>query len=134
MLGDQVGELTGQTISSRVLPDEGSGPRLEVTDQQVGTLCGVQVTQTVTYLGTMRPNGTIAGSGTGLVMSGGGDAATFRGTGVGRFTRPGVVSWRGAIFYETTSQALDRLNGIATVFEYQVDEGGKSEGKLFEWK
>jgi len=107
---------------------------MEVTDQQFGTLCGVSVTTTVTYVGTIRPNSTIAGQGTGIVMTADGGSATFRGTGVGRFTRPGVTSWRGALFYETATSELARLNEIAVLFEYEVDEGGKSEGHLFAWK
>jgi hypothetical protein len=132
MLGEQIGEFTGQVISTRVLEDVGFGPRTEVTDHQVGTLCGVQVEETVTYLSTMRPNGTIAGNGTGFVVAANGQTATFQGHGVGRFTGPGQVAYRGAIFYETASEELSRLNGIAAVFEYNV-AGGKSESRLFEW-
>ncbi|MRH92429.1 hypothetical protein GFY24_34255 [Nocardia sp. SYP-A9097] len=133
MLGDQVGEVTGQAISTRVLGDIGLGPRTEITHHQVGTLCGVQIDSTVTYVGTMRPNGTLAGEGTGFVVTASGQTATFRGTGVGRFTGPGTVSWRGAVFYETSGEELSRLNGIALAFEYTVHDG-KSEGKQFEWK
>jgi hypothetical protein len=60
-------------------------------------------------------------------------AATFTGTGVARFTGPGQLTWRGALFYETTSDELSSLNGIAVLFEYQVADS-KSEGRLFEWK
>ena len=67
-------------------------------------------------------------------MTANGGSATFRGTGVGRFVRPGAVSWRGALFYETASDELARLNGIAVAFEYETDESGKSEGRLHEWK
>lgn len=134
MLGEQIGEARGQAISTRVLPDQGQGPRMEVTDQQVGTLYGIDVNITVTYVGTMRPNGTMSGEGTGLVMTADGGSATFRGFGVGTFTKPGVTSWRGAQFYETQTPELDRLNGIAAVFEYEVDENSKSEGRIFEWK
>ena len=63
-----------------------------------------------------------------------GESATFRGYGVGTFVRPGAVSWRGTLLYETSSQKLARLNGIAVLFEYEVDESGKSEGLLYEWK
>jgi hypothetical protein len=132
MLGEQIGELNGQTISTRVLEDLGRGPRTEVTDHQVGTLCGVQVDTTVTYLGTMRPNGTMAGAGNGFVVTANGQTATFEGKGVGKFTGPGQISWRGALFYETAAEELSRLNGIAVVFEYTVIDG-KSEGRLFEW-
>jgi hypothetical protein len=134
MLGDMIGELRGQQVSTRVLPDEGHGPRMEITDHEVGTLCGVNVNQTVTYTGVMRPNGTLAGDGTGVTMTDAGGAATFRGVGVGRFTRPGAVSWRGSLFFETTDESLARLNGIAVLFEYDIDETGKSEGRLYEWK
>ena len=134
MLGEKVGEIQGQTIGTRILPDEGQGPRLEITDRGIGTLCGLQVNQTVTYVGVMRPNGTIAGSGSGVVTTEGGEMATFRGTGVGHFTRPGVTSWRGALFYESASKKLASLNQIAVAFEYEIDESGKSEGLLYEWK
>lgn len=133
MLGEQIGEVRGQAVSTRVLPDEGHGPRMEITDQQTGTLCGENVTLTVTYVGTLRPNGTISGRGEGIVMTTTGEGATFRGIGAGRFTRPGATSWRGALCYESSGPALSRLNGIAVVFEYEVDESGKSEGKLYEW-
>src|SRR2546428_7651487 len=103
MLGDKVGEVRGQTISTRVLPDEGLGPCMEVTDQATGTLCGVSINQTVTYTGVMRPNGTISGQGSGVTMTQSGGSATFRGVGVGRFTGSGAISWRGALFYETDS-------------------------------
>lgn len=134
MLGDQIGEIRGQAISTRVLADIGTGPRMETTDQGVGTLLGVQINTTVTYVGTLRPNGTIAGEGTGVVMTEDGEAATYRGAGVGTFVRPGVTSWRGCLLYETASQKLASLNGIAVVFEYEIDESGKSEGRFFEWK
>jgi hypothetical protein len=134
MLGENVGEIRGQTIGTRILPDEGQGPRMEVTDRGVGMLCGVHVNTTVTYVGTMRPNGTIAGTGTGTVMTEDGEMATYRGAGVGTFARGGVMSWRGALFYETASTKLARLNGIAVVFEYEIDDSGKSEGHFHEWK
>jgi hypothetical protein len=94
----------------------------------------VHVNTTVTYIGVMRPNGTIAGTGTGTLITEDGEMATYRGAGVGRVTRPGVMSWRGALFHETTSAKLARLNGIAVLFEYETDESGKSEGHFHEWK
>jgi hypothetical protein len=45
-----------------------------------------------------------------------------------------VSNWRGALFYETAAAELTRLDEIAVLFEYEVDESGKSEGHLFEWK
>lgn len=133
MLGEQVAEFNGQAVSTRVLEDIGFGPRTELTDHQVGTLCGVQVESTVTYIGTLRPNGTLTGSGTGYTVTADGHTATFRGQGAGRFTGPGQISWRGAVFYESDAEEFSRLNGIACAFEYTVT-GGKSEGRFYEWK
>jgi hypothetical protein len=134
MLGNDVGEIRGQTIGTRILPDEGQGVRMEVTDRGVGMLCGVHVNATVTYTGIMRPNGTVAGSGTGTVLTENGEMAIYRGAGVGRMSRPGVMSWRGSLFFETTAPKLASLNGIAVLFEYEIDDSGKSEGRFFEWK
>ena len=77
--------------------------------------------------------GPAAGNGNGFVVTASGQTATFTGHGVASFTGPGELTWRGALFYETTSDELSRLNGIAVLFEYQVADG-KSEGRLFEWK
>jgi hypothetical protein len=133
MLGEKVGDLRGQITSQRVLGDAGAGPRMETTDSGIGTLYGTQVSQTVTYVGTLRPNGTIHGVAEGIVMAENGDMGTFTGHGVGTFVRPGVTKWRGTLCYECTGD-LARLNAIAVLFEYEIDESGKSEGHLYEWK
>jgi hypothetical protein len=46
----------------------------------------------------------------------------------------GRVSFRGAIYYQTNAERLARLNGACGVYEHDVDAGGKTEGKLWEWK
>jgi hypothetical protein len=70
-----------------------------------------------------------------IAMTDQGEVVTWRGQGVGRFTGHGMaVSWRGAIYYQTTSERLARLNGIAAVFEYEADESGKTADKTYEWK
>lgn len=69
-----------------------------------------------------------------MTMTLDGEAATYRAMGVGKFSRPGATTWRGSLFYETESPALARLNGIAVLFEYEIGDGGKSEGHFTEWK
>ena len=34
----------------------------------------------------------------------------------------------------TTSQRLAQLNGIAGVYEFEIDETGKTKDKIYEWK
>ena len=62
------------------------------------------------------------------------EIATWRGSGVGRFSSDGGVSYRGAIYYSSQSPGFARLNGIACMFEYNVDASGKTESTLTEWK
>jgi hypothetical protein len=135
MLGEQVGEETGQITAMRVLPSDGTAVKVEVSFQASGTLLDADVTDTGTYVSVVRPDGTLFGEGQGVLMTSDGGVVTWRGQGVGRFLgRGSAVAWRGALYYQTTSSALARLNGTAAVFEYDTDESGKTEAKLFEWK
>ena len=63
-----------------------------------------------------------------------GDRATFVGQGAGRFKPGGGVSYRGAVYYQTASPKLARLNGIAAVFEHETDAGDNITTKTWEWK
>lgn len=135
MLGELVLEERGKTIGLRVLPSEAGDPKVEVSFQASGKVLGVEHTTMGTYWSAVRPDGSLFGEGQGLVTTQDGDRATWKGNGVGRFTgRGSAVSWRGAIYYQTSSQRLQRLNGVAAVFEYDVDENGNTTGKVWEWK
>jgi hypothetical protein len=134
MLGELVGQETGQVTAIRVLPGEGE-PSVEVSFQAAGTLLGTHATNIGTYTSVTRPDGTMFGEGQGVVMTESGDMASWKGEGVGHFTGEGTaVSWRGAIFYQSDAQSLARLNGIATVFEYDSDASGKTDARSYEWK
>jgi hypothetical protein len=88
-----------------------------------------------TYMSTPRPDGTLFGSGQGVIMTKEGDMVSWTGQGVGRFTGHGsAVSWRGGIYYQTASQKLARLNSVAAIFEYEVTEDGRVQATLWEWK
>lgn len=134
MLGEILGEERGQITAMRVLPSNGRGARVEVSFQASGTILGHDSTDVVTYYSEARPDGTMFGEGQGVIMTADGETVTFTGRGFGRFTRPGAVAWRGALYYETASRKLARLNGTVGVFEFESDEGGKTEGKVWEWK
>jgi len=134
MLGEQIGHEIGQVTGVRVLPSDGA-PRMEVSFQSDGTILGIHENNMGTYVTQTRPDGTLFGEGQGVAMTDEGEAITWRGQGVGRFTgRGNAVEWRGAIYYQTTSERLARLNGIAGVFEFATDESGKAESTTYEWK
>ena len=103
--------------------------------QQTGTLLGAHVNVMSSYVSVTRPYGTLFADGQGIAITDDGETATWRGQGIGRFTgRGGAVSYCGAIYYQTTSERLARLNGIAVVFEYESDDSGKTAAKAYEWK
>ena len=135
MLGEQIGEERGKITGMRVLPSEGQGPRVEASFQASGKMLGLETTDIGTYHSTLMPNGTLRGAGQGILMTRSGEAASWAGDGVGKPTGRGMAaSWRGAIYFQTASQSLARLNGVTVLFEYEVDENGNTVAKNWEWK
>jgi hypothetical protein len=134
MLGDKIGEESGQITSTKVLSVDPS-PLLEVSFQAQGQLLGIETTEVATYTSQMRADGTIYGEGHGVVMASDGSMATWKGSGVGKATGEGMaVSYRGALYYSTQSESLSRLNEIAAIFEFEVDAEGATSTVLWEWK
>ena len=134
MLGNQIGEERGQVTTMRVLAEDGPLSRIEISFQAQGRVLDCDVSEIGTYISTVRPDGTLFGEGQGLYMGTDGSAARWVGQGSGRFTGPGRVSWRGSIHYSDGTAALASLSGTCALFEYEVDESGKTEARLFEWK
>lgn len=134
MLGEKIGQGTGKMLSRRVLPSTGSGPRMETSFQSNTSLLGVDALETGTYTAGMRQDGHLYGEGQGIVMAKDGNTATWVGQGVGTIKPGGVVTYRGSIYYQATSAAWARLNGIAVVFEYEIDLEGNTKSEMWEWK
>ena len=134
MLGDKIGTESGKVTSQRVLANPGGGPRMETSIRTTGTLLGVNQTSTATYSSVMRPDGTVYGEGQGITMGEDGSAATWVGQGVGTLKKGGAVSYRGALYYQTSSPRWARLNNVAAIFEYEVDGEGNTTGEIWEWK
>ncbi|MEU4550135.1 hypothetical protein [Nonomuraea dietziae] len=135
MLGDLLGQHQGQITGRRVLPfEEGGTPAVEVTYEAKGRLFDADITETGTYVAMPRPGGTLAGEGQGVLLTADGDMVTWKGQGVGRFVEGGRTVWRGAIFYRTDSQRLVQVNGAIGLFEYEVDDSGKTSAQVWEWK
>jgi hypothetical protein len=130
MLGDKIGEGAGKVTVRRVL----AGPKVETSFQSSGTLLGVKAQELGTYTSVMRPDGTVYGEGQGVLMGAGGEQAAWVGQGVGKFGKDGAISYRGAIYYQTTAGAWSRLNSVAGVFEYEVDAAGNTKAQIWEWK
>jgi hypothetical protein len=134
MLGRKIGEGTGRISNQRVLPMEGGAPRVESSLLSDERILGVDAKIMATYTSTLRPDGRLFGQGQAVVMGSGGELATWTGSGVGTFTGAGGISWRGAVYYQTSSPAWESLNGMAVVFEYEVDSEWHTKSTAWEWK
>jgi len=134
MLGEKIGEEAGKVTSRRVLRNPGGGPKMETSFQAGGTLLGVAQQGTGTYWSVVRPDGTLYGEGQGVVMGAGGEMASWVGQGVGTIHKDGSVSYRGAVYYQSSAPKWSRLNSVAGVFEHEVDALGNTRSQLWEWK
>ena len=134
MLGEQIGEGRGKVTAQRVLPNPGGGPKMETSFQSSGSVFGIATSETATYVAVARPDGSLFGDGQGVTMSREGDVMTWVGQGVGTIQKDGSVSYRGAVYCQTTSPKWARLNSVAVVFEYEVDAEGNTRNRIFEWK
>lgn len=133
MLGKLIGELQGQVTGMRVVEVVDGSPVVEVTFQGTGTLLDTETTEIGTYTAVPRADGTLFGDGQGMSTTADGEIATWHGSGIGKMTGPGAASWRGAIYYATTSSKLAELNDVVGVFEFESDESGKASAKTYAW-
>ena len=134
MLGELLYEETGNTTGVRVLPPEGGAVNLEVSLQAAGRIQGVEHTSMWTYVSTTRADGSIFGEGRGVLTTADGDVLHLVARASDQSGGPGSpIHYRGAMHFQTSSEKFARLNGIAGVFEYNVNADGSSTGKIWEW-
>ena len=133
MLGELIAESHGKRTGRRVLSTDG-GLKVEVSAEDSGKTLGIEANSILTYWAQTRADGSLYGEGQGVLITKDGEMATFKGQGVGKLLAGGAVSYRGAVYYSTTSAKLVRLNTIACVFEFDVDADGNTHSKMWEWK
>ncbi len=139
VLGELIEEESGKITGQRVLDVE--GPKMETSFKMNGKFGGVEGSDIGTYCTVMREGsepGVMYGEGQGVITTKDGQGmAIWTGQGIGRFTAPGKISFRGSVFYRTTSTGggkISFLNNVVGVFEYEMDEQGNSSTKVWEWK
>ena len=134
MLGDLLYEETGQVTGIEVLPPEDGGVVLKVSLQAAGTIQGVAHTSIWTYTSITRTDGSVFGQGRGVLTTADGDVVHILGRASDQSGGPGSTThYRGAFHFQTVSEKFSRLNGVAAVFEYDVEADGKSKAKVWEW-
>ena len=133
MLGEQIGESRGKRTGRRVLSVD-NGFKVEVSFESAGKILGVDTNEIGTYWSASRPDGTLYGEGQGVLIGSDGSMGTWKGSGVGKFTGGGAVSYRGTLYCYSSSPKWARLNSVATIFEFESDAQGNTHSKMWEWK
>lgn len=135
MLGDKVvQDERGKVVGTRVLPGEGSNPKMEITFQTTLKLLGLAANNTGTVTAVLM-SGVFHEAGRGVVMTTDGEVATWAYTGVGKPAGAGgAVAHRGVVLFQTQSPKLARLNGMCTVVAADADAEGNMKAELWEWK
>ena len=137
VLGELIVEDSGKVTGQRVL--DVNGPKIETSVSMEGKYRGEDCRDMITYCSVMREGteeGVMYGEGQGVVTTKDGKGmATWTGQGIGRFTSPGKISFRGSLFFRAPSAGkLSSFNNVVGVFEYEVDEQGNCSSKVWEWK
>ncbi len=132
MLSEQIYTGQGKRTARRVLHTQPF--TVEVSFEDKGALLGLEGATIGTYTTSPRADGTLAGEGQGLFATADGEIITWKGIGTGRLRAGGAVSYRGALTFNAGSQRMSRLNAIAGMFEFEVDEAGNTNTQIWEWK
>jgi len=130
-LGQILAEAKGRVAALRALENG----RIEVTLQGTGRVLGIDIGDVTTFWSERRPNGTVYGEGYSIQMGADGGAAEWKGSGIGRSTGNGA--WRyayGGAYKNATSPKWTQLLAVFTVGEYESDENGNYQWKIWEWK
>jgi hypothetical protein len=132
MLGDQIGELLGKVTGQRVIENH----KVEVSYSGEGTFEGIPVTVIVTLVSIHLQDGSVHGKGKGIAMTKDSqDVATWTGQGIGRNTSSGAIRFIGSLFFKSQFGAkLGFLDNIASVFEDEIEDTGKTHMKIWNWK
>ena len=131
MLGKLIGEFNGKTTGVRVL----SEGKMELTQQGMGKVMGIDGSIVTTGTATPMPNGVMMIDANGTLMTTDGDVVMVKINGIGWTTGKGwKSSYRGASYQMTMSQKLAAMNKIVCVWENESNENGDWILKFWEWK
>jgi hypothetical protein len=131
MLGPQIAEGKGKRTGRRVIATQ-PYLQIEATVEEQGAMLGIQGLSIITYRAGIKPDGSLDGQGDGAFASPDGDIVTWRGIGVGRFAEGGAMNYCGSLTFTTSSEKLQKLNGISGVFQWSIDAEGNTHSQVFE--
>ena len=133
MLGSVVYKEKGKATNRRVLPNDGSGLKVELSYETEATILGITAVQLGTYWTEVQPGGFIYGEGRGIITTHDGAVAEWIGSGRGRPTNEGGASFRGVLYLQSSAETLARVNGLTVILEHESDRDGNIETTGYEW-
>lgn len=130
MLGDIICEETGTVTGTTDAADD----KVEVSLTTAGQINGVDQTSEWTYWSETRADGTLFGTGKGVMTTAEGDVIHMHGTGSAKsIAEDGSIAYRGAMHFHTDSEKHAALNGGVGVFSYDVGVDGVTRTTVWEW-
>jgi hypothetical protein len=130
MLGEMLGEASGRTTGTRLLPFEWDAPRVEKSFEGKGVFLGREMSLVGSYWESYRDGGAKFGDGRMLLQTADGEIAFFRAGGVAktpdRYAAFGDFPW--------TTAGLARLKAMAAVLEYDMSPDGGYRWRMWEWR
>lgn len=131
--GKSIGEEHGETVGFRVLPDEGKGQWVEVSQRAKGKLLGLDSTDLLTYRFTIRPDGSLYGDGQGIQMLSDGSMSAWAATGIGSQSVPGgPQSWKVTLQFHNPMGRYKELEGHTIHVDFDVSADWKTAAKVFD--
>ena len=130
MLGEKLGEASGQITGVRVLP-EGA---IEISFQGRGMILSHDMTDAGTYVQTILRPGVLRGEGRTIAMTTDGSMYVWEGFGVGKPVGPAPAAKFGVAgrFSKATGD-LERLMEVVNVIEFEVDAERNYHWIAYEW-
>lgn len=120
---------TGTITGISVLPETAEGSNFEINLTTEGTLGSVKYVAHWSYKQIQRFDGSIFGSGDGVMQTECGEVINMKGSGSAAGTNPdGSVPFKVINHHHTKSEKFSFLNGTAAVGSYDVSAEGSTTG------
>jgi hypothetical protein len=126
VLGNKAGTLTLKETSKSIASGKHGLPAMGTHNVGSGKLVGHDDMGRALFTAAMRPDGSWLGECSAGIIACAKGIARFICNGVGTMTEAGGVSFKGGASFETTSEALSKLDGKYYMFTYESDTEGNA--------
>jgi hypothetical protein len=131
----EIGHEEGQTVGFRVLPDEGKGQWVEVSQRGKGKLFGLDSTNLITYRFMMNPDGSLRGEGQGIHSLSDGSMSAWSATATGTQKSPsGPQAWKVTLHFRNPTGKYTEFATRPVLADFDVAADWTTKAKIFDSK